>query len=119
MGWHRRQTRPVVDPKLSQVEVVQYQCAACGASLTVIPPGLSPNCRHSDRTRVMLVVLWGLGLSYRDAALVMKALGAPISHVEIILNVRQMGHKAMARHKKVTAKVKTPVLGADETQVKL
>jgi hypothetical protein len=91
MGWHRGQSRPVVDLKLSQAEVVQYQCEACEASVTVIPPGLSPNCRHSDRTRVMSVVLWGLGLSYRDAALVMKGLGVPISHVEIIFDVREMG----------------------------
>ena len=119
MGWHRKVTRPVVDLKLSQVELVQYQCEACGASVTVPPPGLSPGCRHSDRTQVMSVVLWGLGLSYRDAALVMKGLGVPISHVAIIYNVREMGAKAMARQKKAKAKLKTPVLGADETQVKL
>ncbi len=119
MGWHRRVIRPVVDLKLSQVEVVQYQCEACGASLTVTPPGLQPGCRHSDRTKVMSVVLWGLGLSYRDAALVMKGLGIPISHVEIILNVRQLGSKAMARQQKAKARIRTAVLGADETQVKL
>lgn len=119
MGWHRKLTRPVVDLKLSAVEVVQYQCEACGGSVTVTPPGLSPGCRHSDRTRVMSVVLWGLGLSYRDAALVMKGLGIPISHVGIILNVRQMGKEAMARQRKAKAKIRTLVLGADETEVKL
>jgi transposase-like protein len=119
MGWHRRQSRPVVDLKLSEVEVVQYQCQACGASVTVTPPGLQPGCKHSDRTKVMSVVLWGLGLSYRDAALVMKGLGVPISHVEIILNVRQMGAVAMARQQKAKGKIRTAVLGADETQVKL
>jgi len=65
------------------------------------------------------VVLWGLGLSYRDAALVMKGLGVPISHVEIIFNVREMGAQAMARQKKAAASIKTSVLGADETEVKL
>jgi len=119
MGWHRKLTRPVVDLKLCEVEVVQYQCQGCGASVTVTPAGLSPGCRHSDRTRVMSVVLWGLGLSYRDAAVVMKGLGVPISHVEIILNVRQMGRAAMARQKKAKARIRTQVLGADETQVKL
>ena len=119
MGWHRGQRRPVVDLKLSQVEVVQYQCEACGASVTVTPPGLSPGCKHSDRTKVMSVVLWGLGLSFRDAAAVMKGLGVPISHVGIIFNVREMGAAAMARQQKAAARLKAPVLGADETQVKL
>ncbi len=119
MQWHQKLTRPVVDLKLSQVEVVQYQCDSCGASLTVTPPGLQPGCKHSHRTKVLSVVLWGLGLSYRDAALVMKGLGVPISHVEIIFNVREMGAAAMARQKKAAAKIKALVLGADETQVKL
>ncbi len=119
MGWHRGLTRPVVDLKLTEVQVVQYQCEGCGASVTVTPPGLQPGCKHSDRTKVLSVVLWGLGLSYRDAALVMKGLGVPISHVEIIFNVREMGAAAMARQKKARARIKTPVLGADETQVKL
>jgi transposase-like protein len=119
MGWHRRRIRPVVDLKLSQVEVVQYQCEDCGASLTVTPAGLQPGGKHSDRTKVMSVVLWGLGLSFRDAARVMKGLGVPISHVEIILNVREMGAAAMARQKKATRRIKTSVLGADETAVKL
>ena len=119
MEWHQKLTRPVVDLKVSQVEVVQYQCEACGASVTVTPPGLQPGCKHSDRTKVLSVVLWGLGLSYRDAALVMKALGVPISHVEIIFNVREMGAAAMARQKKTVSRLKAPVLGADETEVKL
>ena len=119
MGRHQSKRRPVGDLKLSEVEVVQYQCESCGASVTVTPPGLQPNCRHSDRTKVMSVVLWGLGLSFRDAALVMKGLGVPISHVGIIFNAREMGAKAMARHKRAKAKIKVPVLGADETQVKL
>ena len=119
MGWHRGQRRPVVDLKLSEVEVVQYQCESCGASVTATPPGLSPGCKHSDRTKVLSVVLWGLGLSFRDAATVMKGLGVPISHVEIIFNVREMGAAAMARQKKAAARIKAPVLGVDETEVKL
>ena len=119
MGWHRRRTRPVVDLKLSQVEVIQYQCEGCGASVTVTPSGLQPGCQHSDRTKVLSVVLWGLGLSFRDAALVMKGLGVPISHVAIIFNVREMGAAAMARQRKAASRIKAPVLGADETEVKL
>ncbi len=97
LGRHQKLTRPVVDLKLSQVEVVQYQCEGCGASVTVTPPGRPPGGRHSERTKVLWVVLWGLGLSYRDAAVVMKGLGVPISHVEIIYNVREMGPAARVR----------------------
>ena len=60
-----------------------------------------------------------MGLSFRDAATVMKGLGVPISHVEIIFNVREMGAAAMARQKKTVSRLKAPVLGADETEVKL
>jgi hypothetical protein len=119
MGRHRTQRRPVVDLKVTQVEVVQYQCGGCGASLTVTPPGLGPDRRHSDRTKVLSVVLWGLGLSYAEVERVMKGLGAPISDVGALLNVRAMGAEAMARQKQAVGKIKTCVLGADETQVKL
>ena len=119
MGWPRGLTRPVVDLKLSEVEVVQYQCESCGSSVTVTPPGLQPGGKHSDRTKVLSVVLWGLGLSFRDAATVMKGLGVPISQVEIIFNVREMGAAAMKRQKQAVGKIKTSVLGADETEVKL
>ena len=109
----------MVDLKLREVQVVQYQCEGCGASVTVTPPGLQPGGKHSDRTKVLSVVLWRLGLSFRDAATVMKGLGVPISHVGIILNVRAMGAKAMRRHQKAVPQIKTAVLGADETEVKL
>ena len=109
----------MVDLKLREVQVVQYQCEGCGASVTVTPPGLQPGGKHSDRTKVLSVVLWRLGLSFRDAATVVKGLGVPISHVGIILNVRAMGAKAMRRHQKAVPQIKTAVLGADETEVKL
>lgn len=119
MGRHRRMRRSVVDLKVKEIEVVQYQCYRCGASLTVVPPGIREGCQHSDRTKVLSVVLWGLGLSYEDVARVMKGLGVPISDVGVLLNVRAMGAEAMRRHRKLAARMKSPVLGADETQVKL
>lgn len=119
MARHRGLTRPVVDLRVPQVEVIQYQCEGCGASITVTPEGVEARCRHSHRTKAISVVLWGLGLSYRDTAMVMKGLGTPISHVGVILNVRGMGQQAMARHKKARSRIKAPVLGADETQVKV
>ena len=119
MGRHRVHRRPVVDPKVTEVEVVQYRCWSCKASLTVTPPGLGHDRRHSERTKVMSVVLWGLGLSSEDVARVMRGLGAPISDVGVLLNVRAMGAEARQRQKKAVGKIKTCVLGADETEVKL
>ena len=119
MGRHRTQRRPVVDLKVTEVEVVQYQCGGCGASLTVTPPGLGADRRHSDRTKVLSVVLWGLGLSYAEVERVMKGLGVPISDVGALLNVRAMGAEAMRKQRTAVKKLKTKVLGADETEVKL
>jgi len=119
MGRHRISRRPVVDLKVTQVEVVQYRCWRCKASLTVTPPGLGHDRRHSERTKVMSVVLWGLGLSYEDVARVMKGLGVPISDVGALLNVRAMGAEAMRKQRTAVKKLKTKVLGADETEVKL
>jgi hypothetical protein len=116
---HQVRRREVVDLKVPEIEVVQYQCGGCGKSVSIPPPGMQPECRHSDRTKVLSVVLWGLGLSYRDAAAVMKGLGLPITHVGVLKNVRAMGEAAMARHQKLGAKIKAPVLGADETEMKL
>jgi hypothetical protein len=119
MGRHRTSRRPVVDLKVCEVEVVQYQCWGCKASLTVTPPGLEADRRHSQRTKVLSVTLWGLGISYADVARVMTALGAPISDVGALLNVRAMGAAAMRRHQQAAGGIKTAVLGADETEVKL
>jgi len=119
MARHQVRRRAVIDLKVAEIEGVQYQCEGCGKSVSVLPPGMQPDCRHSDRTKALSVVLWGLGLSYRDAAGVMKGLGMPITHVGVLKNVRAMGAQAMTRHKKLVAKLKAPVLGADETEVKL
>ena len=84
------------------------------------PPGLGWRCRHSQRSKAISVVLWALGLSYRNVERVMKGLGMPISDVGVLKNVRAMGQAAMAKAKQAAAKkVRRPVLGADETQVKL
>ena len=120
MNWHRRRGRPLVDLKVEQVQVVQYQCEGCGASVTVCPPGVKPRCRHSARTKAISVVLWGLGLSYQNVSRLMKALGMAISDVGVLKNVRAMGAVAMAKQKRLAAAgPRVAVLGADETQVKL
>lgn len=120
MSRHRKSRRPLVDLKVTQVLLVQYQCESCGASVTVCPEGVESGCHHSTRTRAISVVLWGLGLSYRNVSSVMKGLHIPISDVGVLNNVRAMGGKAMARQKKASSRnVKVSVLGADETQVKL
>lgn len=120
MGWHRGYRRPVVDLRVPQVEVVQYQREGCGKSVTVNPPGLGWRCRHSQRTKAIPVALWALGLSYRNVERVMKGLGLPISDVGVLKNVRAMGAKAMAKARRAASnKTRRPVLGADETEVKL
>ena len=43
----------------------------------------------------------------------------PISDVGALLNVRAMGATAMKRQKKAVSRIKAPVLGADETEVRL
>ena len=119
MGRHRQSRRPLIDLKVERVRVVQYQCEACGASLTICPPGVKYGCRHSARSKGLSVVLWGLGLSYADVSRLMKALHLPISDVGVLYNVRAMGAEAMKRQKQLAGRIKTPVLGADETLVKL
>ena len=49
----------------------------------------------------------------------MKGLGAPISDVGALLNVRAMGAKAMRKQRTAIKKLKAKLLGADETEVKL
>lgn len=122
MRWHQQLMRAVVDLKVKEIRVVQYRCPEpeCGASQTVCPPGIQPDCRHSDRTKALSVVLWGLGLSYEDVERVMKGLGVPITDVGVLKNVRAMGAEAMKRAKRAASgKVSRPVLGADETEVKV
>lgn len=120
MGRHRRSQRALTDLKVSVVRLVQYQCGACGKSVTSYPAGVKEGCRQSLRTKVLSVVLWGLGLSLENTSRLMKGLALPISDVGVLKNVRAMGEAAMKRQKQMAkSRLKLPVLGADETQVKL
>lgn len=94
---------------------MQYQCWGCKASLTVTPPGLGRDRRHSERTGMLSVVPLGLGLSYADVERLMKGLAVPISDVGELLNVQAMGARVMRRHQKAAKQTKAAVLGADET----
>ena len=117
MQRHQRRGRRLVDLKVKQVHTVQYRCARCRGFVTVRPAGAPPRCRHSARTKALSVVLWGLGLSLRDVSRVMTGLGVPISDVGVLKNVRALGELAVRRQQQVVGRV--PVIGADETEVKL
>ena len=117
---HRVWRRPLVDLRVPEVRLVQYQCPECGASVTVPPPGVKPKCRQSCRTKVLSVVLWGLGISYARVAWLLTGLKLPISDVGVLKNVRALGEVALARQRQLAGwRAKVPVLGADETQMKL
>ena len=110
----------MVDLKVTEVEVVQYQCWRCKASVTVTPPGLGHDRRHSERTKVMSVVLWGLGLSYGDVARVMKrAGGADLGGGGLAECAGDGSQRRCGDSTKRLVRLKTKVLGADETEVKL
>lgn len=114
-------TKPLRDTKLAEVEARRYDCLRCGRTFRVYPRGVS-SYPTSSRLRGLGVMLYLLGLSYGAAALVLTALGHPLSKVSIYNAVQAAGAKVPGMRK---AAVSLPLgqrvvaaVGADLTSVK-
>jgi len=75
------------DPKVHQVKVYRYRCCSCRRTFRDYPAGVG-RARQSERLRKLAVVCWTLGLSYRSLALILGALGMPLSRMTGWRNVQ-------------------------------
>jgi transposase-like protein len=116
-GRHRRR---LIDPRLSEAEVVRYRCGSCGHSWRVYPEGVNRNTPQTKCQQVVSATLYVLGLSYDKASVFLEALGCGIVKSAIWRNVQAMGEKARRRFAAAQKKLGgRAVVGMDETQLKV
>lgn len=113
---HSRLRRRVIDPKLEMVQVIRYRCEDCRKLMRVHPAGVVPQQQQSRRLQVLSSLLYALGLSYDKASLVLDLLGCGVVKSTIWENVQELGQAAWRRFKPGGRR---PVLGVDETQLKV
>ncbi len=118
---HQAVPKPVRDTQVAQTTAGRYRCVRCRHTFRVYPPGVSH--RHtSARLRGVAVMLYVLGLSYGAVALVLDALGHPLSKTAVYYAVQAAGERVPGlRRDGVRApvgQVFVAALGADLTSVK-
>ncbi len=96
---HQAVPKPLRDTQVDHATVGRYRCARCGHTFRVDPPGVRH--RHtSARLRGVAVMLYVLGLSYGAVALVLDALGHPLSKSAVYDAVQAAGERVpgLRRH---------------------
>jgi len=110
---HQRERR-IVDYRLDTIHQVRVKCPRCGKTATCRPEGVQPNLHRTPAVVAYGVVLYVLGLSYRNAAGAVKLLVGQGSKSAVERDVRAAGQQAQRMH---TARAGRPVriLGIDGT----
>ena len=114
----RVRTRVISDTKVEQVVQQRLRCAFCGTTWTLYGQGVGPGRQRSDRLISVGVMLYMLGLSYRNVARFLYAMQWKGSKSTVERDVCRAGRKARALHEQAPA-VRVRVLGVDGTGAKM
>lgn len=111
-GFHRHQRTPkrIKDQRCQSVASMRYLCKGCGRSIRLYPPGVSAR-RQSEATRGLSVVLYRLGLSYRNIQRVLTDWRCPLGAATIWQNVHSLGaaeRSLVRRGGRITIETDTP-----------
>lgn len=82
-----RVRKPVKDVHVRQVQAYRYKCCHCHRTFRHYPEG-NTQADQTERSRLLAVVMWSLGLSYRSASLILGSLKVAISFMTIWRNVQ-------------------------------
>lgn len=107
--------KPIKDPHLAQVRVFRYRCTECGHTFRHYPQGVDQH-DQSQRLRGLAALLWALGLSHQSVSHLLLSLGSSIAKMTSWRDVQAAG---VALGRGWTAAGPRPVVGADETVVKV
>ena len=91
-------SKPVRDPFLSAVSAHRYHCDSCNLTFRYYPPGVS-KAQQTERQNVLTVLMWGLGLSLRSVAWILKLFGISLSKTTVWRNMQEMGEKIRWRRR--------------------
>jgi len=118
---HGRRWRRVRDWGYRRVMLQRLRCADCGATWSVYPAGVAPGVRFSLRAEQAMVLLYVLGLSYRQTAAFMHGLGVPVGASTVLRLVQAQGlrEELATRRQYWQGKVRVRQVGVDGTGVPL
>ena len=102
----------------AEVTAIRYLCVGCVRVFTHYPQGVDRG-GHSIRLRALMSLMWALGLSHRSVGCVLTALGCPASRMSGWRAVQEAGRAAARGMNKRAMSANAPVIGADETIVKV
>lgn len=112
--------RRLIDPRLTEAEVVRFRCGSCGHSWRVYPEGVKERTPQSKCQKMVSATLYLFGLSYDKASIFLEALGCGIVKSVIWRNVQELGEKARGRFQRRRGKLgRRAVVGVDETELKV
>ena len=107
--WHQQTSKRVNDQRRQTVASMRYLCKSCGRSVRLYPPGVSTR-RQSEAVRGLSVVLYRLGLSYRNIQKILAAWECPLGPATIWQNVH--GLEAAARGPRRRGRVTIETVGS-------
>jgi hypothetical protein len=79
--------KPVKDVRVRNVKVYRYRCCQCKRSFRHYPAG-SSRADQTERLRLLAVLMWTLGLSYRASSLILSGMNVMVSFMTIWRNVQ-------------------------------
>ena len=121
--FHLRQEcrKPVRDTVVREVIARRYDCLRCGRTFRVYPVGVNDD-QTSARLKGLAVLFYIMGLSYGAVALVLVALGHPLSKTAVYYAVQAAGEKVPGLRRDDVqlpfGRAMVTALGADLTSVK-
>jgi hypothetical protein len=108
------QHRRICDPKVRTLPQRRMQCAYCGITWTLRADGVQANRQRSERLRLIGIVLYMFGLSYRSAATFLHLLEWQGSKSALERDLTEAGQAARSYHETAPA-MRVRVLGVDGT----
>jgi len=105
--------RQIVDMRLNEIEQRRFRCTRCGRTFQGYPEGVERCAQRSKRLKGFGVILYALGLSYRDASSAVRHLAGRTCPSTVYNDVQDAGEAIESQHKRKTGRV--AVLGMDGT----
>ncbi len=90
-------SKPVKDVRVRRVKVYRYRCCGCKRTFRHYPEGNS-RADQTERLRVLAVVMWRLGLSYRASQLILRGLNVGVSFMTIWRDVQAEAQRIQKRN---------------------
>lgn len=110
--------RSISDLKVESILQRRMKCPFCNTTWTIRADGIGDGRQRSDMVISFGVLLYVLGLSYRHAARIIRALGCKGSKSSIERDVDGAGQKAKVFHSQAP-RMRVSILGVDGTGVRM